>query len=204
MPQLKTHPLAYLPKASFLTKNNVAMLKSSLKIMTLLLASLLSTDSMCSKEEDNPIPDSYASLLGKWNLVAYNIEKELTNGNTEYSNWKASEHPTIWIHWEFESNGAFTSSGDGGQGVFVEHGNWALEVKKGGNNTIEDGTLTLTGPAAKQAATLFSGGDEHAGKITAGTDNAGSYFFVTYEANVTTGYFPGAKKVFFIYEYRKL
>ncbi len=32
------------------------------KIMTLLLASLLSTASMCSKEEDNPIPDNYARL----------------------------------------------------------------------------------------------------------------------------------------------
>lgn len=177
------------------------MLKS---VFILSLIAFLSIASTCSKEEETPMTDNYPSMLGTWNMVAYNISKELTDGRVEYSSWKASEHPGIWVHWAFKSDGTFISSGNGGQGAAASDGNWELVVQKGSKDAIEEGTLTLTGEAAKQAATLFSGGDKHVGKITASTDSNGAYFFVTYEADVTKGYFPNAKKVSFTYEYRIL
>lgn len=159
----------------------------------------LSGGAGCSEKSENPEPDNFASMLGKWKLDTYVLTKVLTDGREKVSVWHAKDH-AVNIVWDFKNSGAFTAS----DGTKQMEGSWELQVKKGNADIIEDATLTLNGEAAQEVAQTITGKDLLTGKLIASKDNMGAYFIITYEADISLGYFPDGKKVTISYTYRKI
>lgn len=175
-------------------------MKKLLSYLMLSAVVFLNMGAGCSDKSDDPKPDDFGSLLGKWKLESYTLTQELNNGRIIESKWAAKDNPSVNVVWTFKSNGVYSSS----DGKKEMSGNWDLKVSGGSGENIYEGVLTLLGPAAKEVAADITGQDQLAGKIRLSPSPAGTFFIITFEADIKLGYYPETKKVTIDYTYRKL
>jgi hypothetical protein len=127
------------------------MLKSSFKLMTLLLVGLLSTASMCNKDEDaTPNDEAYTYLLGYWKLKSGASYAKKEDGTTITT---ATVNPGV-VAYEFFADGTFTSYDLTGN-FPPEGGTWKLEVNALHNGEFDKGTLSITTPSTQSMAGEF-------------------------------------------------
>ena len=174
-------------------------MKKLLSYLVLSAIVFLNMGAGCSDKIEDPKPDKFASLLGKWKLESYTLTKELNDGRIIESKWSAKDH-SVNIVWDFKSDGSYSSS----NGKSEMSGNWELKVSEGDPQNIYEGLLTLLGPAAKEVAKEITGKDQLSGKIALSPGPLGTFFIITFVADVSLGNYEETKKVEIDYLYRKL
>ncbi|WP_254412481.1 hypothetical protein [Dyadobacter diqingensis] len=174
-------------------------MKKLISFLVLSSIMFLSGGAGCSEKNEDPTPDNFLSMLGKWRLEKYVLTRELTDGSEKVSLWHAKDH-AVNIVWDFKSDGVFKAS----YGSKELPGNWDLKVQKGNAEIINNAILTLSGQAAKEAAQTVSNKDILVGKLTAASDISGTYFIITYDVDVSLGYTTDGKKITISYTYRKI
>ncbi|UFH53770.1 hypothetical protein [Spirosoma sp. KNUC1025] len=115
-----------------------------------------------SKNSDDPQPDKFQSLIGKWEAIRFNYEFTEQNGTIKNTGTELKSKGTIII-WEFFSDGRLKVTGNTNNNGAIESREvrWSLNVKKVDvNGDINDGTLTIIGDQERQfAQTLGQAGD---------------------------------------------
>ena len=127
------------------------MLNSFLRLTSFLTIALLSTASMCNKDDDNATNQpEYTYLLGYWKLKSGATYAKKEDGTTITT---ATLNPGV-VAYEFFADGTFTSHDL--TGTFPsEGGTWKLEVNALHNGDFDNGTLSITTPSTQSMAGEF-------------------------------------------------
>lgn len=131
---------------TFLEKNNpiqkyLFMTRQKLLSFALILGVfIINSGAGCSSKADDPQPDNFQSLLGKWQLqgFTYNITKQ--DGSTKIDKVDAKARGII-VFYEFFSDGRLVLTQDGK----TLNGRWSLNVNQLDGKDIQDGKLTISG-----------------------------------------------------------
>ncbi len=127
------------------------MLNSFLRLTSFLTIALLSTASMCNKDDDNVTNQpEYTFLLGYWKLKSGATYAKKADGTTITT---ATVNPGV-VAYEFFADGTFTSHDLTG-GFPPEGGTWKLEVNALQNGDFDNGTLSITTPSTQSMAGEF-------------------------------------------------
>lgn len=132
-------------------------LQKLLSFALLLGIFILNSGAGCSSKTDDPQPDNFTSLLGKWQLqsFAYNFTKQ--DGTTKIDLVDAKSRNII-VFYEFFNDGRLIITQDGKS----LQGQWNLKVTKLDGKDIQEGsTLTVSGPSEwrELAKSLGQSGD---------------------------------------------
>jgi hypothetical protein len=102
----------------------------------------------CTEKSDDPKPDNFQSIIGKWvaKRSIYNITKQ--DGSTFQSTTEIKSNG-ITIIWEFFADGRLVVTKDGKS----EELRWSLKVSKIMEKDIEEGKLTIISAQGKALAT---------------------------------------------------
>jgi len=125
------------------------MFKPIIHILGVLMIALLSTSSMCKKEDDAPAPE-FTSLIGKWQLIHYTIEGVKLNGEEFFILDEFKKNGNV-LFWEFSDNGTMKAT----ENNTSLESNWELNVERIVGSNIDKGKLTLTGSYAEHVKTVL-------------------------------------------------
>lgn len=117
-------------------------------VFSLLVAVLFGNSGAgCSSKSDDLQPDSFQSLIGKWEIQSsvYNITEQKGTTFQDRVDYKARK---INVVWEFFSDGRIIATQDGDSQEF----RWKLTVAQLDGNDINDGKLTLIDEDLKDLA----------------------------------------------------
>jgi hypothetical protein len=174
-------------------------MKKIISFALLISIFVLNSGAGCSTEEDEPKPDNFSSMVGKWKLHSYILTKVLDDGRVESAKWFAQEH-NVNVSWDFQSNGVFIASTD----TSKAQGTWELKVLKANGGLIDEGILTLTGAGTEQTAAALTGQPKLSGVIYTVQGAGENSFTITFEVDVALGYYPETRRVSIMYTYRKI
>ena len=127
-------------------------LQELLSFALLLGIFILNSGAGCSSKTDDPQPDNFTSLLGKWEALTYDRIYVTLEGK------RINDHGEIKakITWEFLQDGRLIAT----EGSNSREIRWKLSVEAVAGKNIAKGKLTLYGNEEKQlAAMLGQGGD---------------------------------------------
>lgn len=122
-------------------------MKPLLSYALLLTIFILNSGAGCGAKSEDPQPDNFQSLIGKWEAQTstYTITKQDGSSLIDKTDLKAKG---INITWEFFSDGRLVATQEGKS---VES-RWKLNVKSTGDKGGIYGTLTLIGTQQKKLA----------------------------------------------------
>lgn len=156
----------------------------TLLIYSLLLAVLFGNSGAgCGSKTEDPQPDEFLSLLGKWQFIRFTQSQVKSNGSVASDMWLAKEQG-IDLVWEFSSNGVFKSYGNAAKGYSEQTGNWSLTVTKLDGKHIEEGKLIITGPATEDLAKVL-GVEKVIYYISANTNYATGVSYLSADVDAT-------------------
>ncbi|MEI7582422.1 hypothetical protein [Runella sp.] len=109
----------------------------------------------CSSKTENPTPDNFQSLIGKWEAIRFVYEIVKQDGSEIATGTELKSKGTIII-WEFFSDGRLVAT-EGGKSREVR---WELKVERLSGQNIDKGELKIIGAEEKNLAqTLGQSGD---------------------------------------------
>lgn len=159
---------------------------------------MLNIAATCNSDEDDPQPDNFQSLLGKWKFVHFDGSFTQTNGSVDEVSWNAEDRG-IEIYWEFKSNGEFIGTYDGQSGK----GRWELEVTKLDGTIIDEGKLSIVGFDNADLTDIIGTKDlvydVHTTRVTVNSNT-----YISLVGKVDASKARDGLKTIFRYHYRKL
>ncbi len=157
---------------------------------------IISSGAGCGSN-DEPKPDNFQSLVGKWELfqIINNITKQNGTSTSGFNKFKANGNI---LTWEFFSDGRLVAEFDGQK---VE-GRWKLSVKNLDGQNIDSGTLTVSGVAVKELLDAFGISEIVYGIFTQKLTGGGNQTLMNLEFDATK--YGSYQKHFIVYEYRKI
>ena len=152
-----------------------------------------------SKNNDDPQPDKFQSLIGKWEAQRSNSEIIKDDGSIMNITTELKSKGTILI-WEFFSDGRLKATQDGKS----REVRWELAVARLNGQNIDVGTLKIIGDEERKLAELMGQTGDLTYNIEAGT-LSGTNFAMMYLSVDATNVGAGAFKKFILtYTYHKL
>lgn len=134
-------------------------LQKLLSFALILSVFILNSGAGCSSKTDDPQPDNFQSLLGRWEIGVANIYVKDSQGERLLGSFRKG------LAYIFYQDGGYdgcilpgsdwdNAGQSGATGVWNcstnKPGRWSLKVTKVSGKTIEEGTLTLTAPTLKE------------------------------------------------------
>jgi hypothetical protein len=122
-------------------------LQKLLSIALLLGIFILNSGAGCSSKTDDPQPDNFQSLLGKWEALTYDRSYVTLEGKQKNDQGEIKAK----VIWEFLQDGRLITT-DGNNSREVR---WKLSVEEVADKNIAKGKLTLIGDEEKKLAALL-------------------------------------------------
>lgn len=165
-------------------------------IFTLFLGIFIINSGAGCGSNDEPKPDNFQSLIGKWELdeIVNNITKQNGTSTSGINKFKANGN---MLTWEFLSDGRMIAMSNGQK---VE-GRWKLSVKDVDAKDIS-GTLTISGVAVKDLMDAFGISEIVYEISTVKLTTGGNQTLMNLQIDATK-YGP-YKKHLIVYVYRKI
>lgn len=157
---------------------------------------IISSGAGCGSN-DEPKPDNFQPLIGKWELfqIINNITKQNGTSTSGFNKFKANGNI---LTWEFFSDGRLVAEFDGQK---VE-GRWKLSVKNLDGQNIDNGTLTISGVAVKELMDAFGISEIIYEIFTTKLITAGNPTLMSLQFDATK--YGSYQKHFIVYEYHKI
>lgn len=175
-------------------------------IYSLLVAALFGNSGAgCSgNKADDPQPDKFQSLIGKWEAIRANYEITEHNGTVKNTGPELKSNGTIII-WEFFSDGRLKATGNTNPGKATESREvrWELNVTRLNGKNIDVGTLTIIGDEERELAKALGQPGDLTYNIEAGIPTGGSNLAVMHLSVDATKVGPYKKNIL-TYTYHKL
>lgn len=144
-----------------------------------------------SKTTEDPQPDNFTSLLGKWEAIRARYEITKQDGS-EISTGPEFKSKGVVIIWEFFKDGRLVATMDDKR----REVRWELKVSRVNGQSIELGELKIIGDEEKQLAqSLGQNGD-----LTYNIETSGNFMSLRVDATSQGPY----KKNILIYTYARL
>jgi hypothetical protein len=166
-------------------------MKRLLHIVILLGVGLLNTAAGCSSSTEEPQPDNFTSLLGKWEAIRARYEITKQDG-TELSSGPEFKSKGVVIIWEFFKDGRLVSTMNGKS----REVRWELKVSRLSGQSIDVGELKIIGDEERQLAQSFG----QNGDLTYNIEVSGNIMYLKVDATSQGPY----KKNILVYTYQKL
>ncbi|AXE19795.1 hypothetical protein DR864_19635 [Runella rosea] len=130
-------------------------MKKLLSCSVLLSILVLNSGAGCGSKTEDPQPDNFQSLIGKWEAIRFVYEIVKQDGSEIDTGTELKSKGTVII-WEFFSDGRLVATQDGKS----REVRWELKVKRLNGVNIDVGELKIIGTQEKQLAeTLGQSGD---------------------------------------------
>ncbi len=146
--------------------------KKVLAYAALLGVFFLNAGAGCSGKSDDPQPDNFQTLLGKWRLERVDNEGTKHNGTELIRTSKVRENGGVYVY-EFFSDGRLRATGDGKSRDL----RWELNVTRLSGKDIDIGTLKLIGDEERKLAQSIGQSGELTFNITT-SDLGGANFAI--------------------------
>jgi hypothetical protein len=141
--------------------------------------------------KEDPQPDNFTSLLGKWEAIRARYEITKQDGS-EISTGPEFKSKGVIIIWEFFKDGRLKATMDGKS----REVRWELKVTRTNGTAIDVGTLKIIGDEEKQLAQSLG----QSGDLTYNIETSGNIMSLRIDATSQGPY----KKNILIYTYAKL
>jgi hypothetical protein len=166
-------------------------MKKCLYFVILLGVGLLNTAAGCGSTTEDPKPDNFTSLLGKWEAIRARYEITKQDGS-EISTGPEFKSKGVVIIWEFFKDGRLKATMDGK----TREVRWELKVTRLNGKDIDVGTLKIIGEEEREVAqSLGQNGD-----LTYNIETSGNIMSLRVDATSQGPY----KKNILVYTYAKL
>ncbi len=155
------------------------------------IALFFNTAAGCGSNTEDPQPDKFTSLLGKWEAIRARYEITKQDGS-ELSTGPELKSKGVIIIWEFFKDGRLVATADG-QSREVR---WELKVSRLSGQNIEVGELKIIGKEEKELAQSIG----QSGDLTYNIETSGNNMSLRVDVTSQGPY----KKNILVYTYQKL
>ena len=166
-------------------------MKKSLIYISFGFILLINTAAGCGSQTEDPQPDNFTSLLGKWEAIRARYEITKQDG-TELSTGPEFKSKGVVIIWEFFKDGRLVATMDGKS----REVRWELKVTRTSGTSIDVGELKIIGDEEKQLAQSLG----QSGDLTYSIETSGNIMHLKVDATSQGPY----KKNILVYTYAKL